>query len=885
MKKFCSLLLISFLGIQAQAANWYVRPSGGSGAGTSWTAAWNGFNGINWASVAAGDTVWVAGGSYTTDLSPSSGKKGTSGNVIAVRRARSDSTACTGAAGWTTGFDSTITQTNAGIGLGDNDFFLVSGATTASGGAIGWDINCPAFTGEQYASTYFNTNNSSLEWIEFEGPGNVNYTGDSRAISLSAAGNASDLLFSHIKIHKFTTAIFINLVNNMTFDYLDMSDCSAANSASWHPNGIWVKDCNGLTVTRSWFHRGLQGFGVGEGIMTQQQGSVSNLTVANTVFSKLNSTGQKAIQLAGPTSNVLVYNCTFYDIGAPPAVYVNGGTMTGTSAVRNCLVPNGSVGGAGTLSNNITANVNCFVNAAGDDFNIVGTIAPNFPRDAGVTLPAAYQVDRNGNIHGADGTWDVGAYEFATTGPDITAPTVNGNASINAAGNQITVPFSEAVQFGVAGGSAGWVTSFSGGASTMTYVSGSGTNSVTFSLSRVVNAGETGTIAYNQPGSGWQDMAPAPNLLVTVAGIGVSNGSTQGPPALNTATINAAGNQLTLVFSQTVQAGTGGNAGWALSPSGGAAGLSFLSGTGSNTLIYNITGRVINAGESVTLNYTQPDNGIEAVSSGADLASISNGPVSNNSTQGQTAIPIITLPAGPYFGTQTTTITSPDTASGAVIRYTINGSTPTASSPAYSSPISIAANQTIKAISIWSGHPNSAIASSDYEVVSWVSTGPIFKTFAVPQQTGTFTWNLSIAAPAAGGDAVVGIGSAPISDFTQMACIIQFLGNTINARNGGSYTTGPAYNPGATYNFVATINMTSHTWTLTVTPAAGGATTTIVTGAAFRTEQNTVSQLSSIGIEATTGVTTTSAMSFPSGAASARYIGLRGVPASGGAVP
>ena len=352
------------------------------------------------------------------------------------------------------------------------------------------------------------------------------------------------------------------------------------------------------------------------------------------------------------------------------------------------------------------------------------------------------------------------------------------------------------------------------------------------------------------------------------------------PPTLNTATVSPAGNQLILVFSETVQAGSGGSGGWTLTPS---ATLGTVTGVGSNTLTYNIT-RTINAGETLTLNYTQPGSGIESVTTGIDLGSISNRAVINSSTQGVTAVPVITLPAGPYFGTQTTTITQANTGSGAVIRYTTDGSTPSASSPVYSTPLSIQTNQTIKAFSIWSGHPDSTIASSAYEVVSWVCP-PSPKTFQVPPQAGTFTWNFSITAPAAAGLTSIGIGPAPIATTGDMACIVQFSGNTINAINGGTYTTGPAYSPGVVYNFVASVNVTAHTWTCTVTPAAGGTTSTIVTNAAFRTEQAAAANVSYVGLLATTGSFTAANMSFPSGASSARYIGLRGVPAAGGAVP
>ena len=55
--------------------------------------------------------------------------------------------------------------------------------------------------------------------------------------------------------------------------------------------------------------------------------------------------------------------------------------------------------------------------------------------------------------------------------------------------------------------------------------------------------------------------------------------------------------------------------------------------------------------------------------------------------------------------------------SGAAIHYTTDGTTPTASSPAYSTPIEITADVTIKAIGVKDGMDNSNVASGSYVVV------------------------------------------------------------------------------------------------------------------------------------------------------------------------
>jgi len=64
MKPLIICLALSVI-LPTAGKNLYVRPSGGTGAGTSWTAAFSGLTGIQWASVQPGDTVFVAGGTYS----------------------------------------------------------------------------------------------------------------------------------------------------------------------------------------------------------------------------------------------------------------------------------------------------------------------------------------------------------------------------------------------------------------------------------------------------------------------------------------------------------------------------------------------------------------------------------------------------------------------------------------------------------------------------------------------------------------------------------------------------------------------------------------------------------------------------------------------------
>jgi stage V sporulation protein SpoVS len=102
------------------------------------------------------------------------------------------------------------------------------------------------------------------------------------------------------------------------------------------------------------------------------------------------------------------------------------------------------------------------------------------------------------------------------------------------------------------------------------------------------------------------------------------------------------------------------------------------------------------------------------------------------SPTGLTATPTFMPVAGTYTGTQSVTIS--DATNGAVIYYTTNGTQPTTSSPVYSSPISVAANETLNAIALASGDTTSAVGSAVYKIrAATPSFAPAPGTYAVAQ--------------------------------------------------------------------------------------------------------------------------------------------------------
>jgi hypothetical protein len=400
---------------------WFVRPNGGAYGtenGTSWTNAFDGFADIAWASIAAGDTIWVAGGDYTGDLNL--GASGNSSNPIKIRRARADSTACTSASGWNSSFDSTVHQVARGIEFLDRNWVIISGATTQSGGTQGWHID---FTG-QTSGTGISWENGAdgsdniVRWIDVEGPGNVTYSSDGRGVDATSFSTAARNTIGHCKIHGWESTAYL-AQDDFTFEYCEFYDVNAVNSATFHPNMVYVTSSSNLTFRYNHCH----GF-IGEGLFfTNNDTNVDTANIYGNIWenTKDGGTTTKCIQPdnTGTFTSMSIYNNTFdncYNV-------MYGDSSFASSAARNNLVTRSGTGNPFltgiTASNNLVLDTdpnanNVYLDRAGGDYRIVSSTGANFPRDAGtaLTTDGFINKDRNGNTRGADGTWDIGAYEY-----------------------------------------------------------------------------------------------------------------------------------------------------------------------------------------------------------------------------------------------------------------------------------------------------------------------------------------------------------------------------------------------------------------------------------------------------------------------------------------
>lgn len=102
------------------------------------------------------------------------------------------------------------------------------------------------------------------------------------------------------------------------------------------------------------------------------------------------------------------------------------------------------------------------------------------------------------------------------------------------------------------------------------------------------------------------------------------------------------------------------------------------------------------------------------------------------------ATPTFSLSAGSYNSAQPVTIS--DTTAGATIYYTTDGSTPTTASNVYRGAITVSASETLKAIAVFAGDTNSAVATAVYTITTIAAT----PTFSLANGTYTSAQTVTI---------------------------------------------------------------------------------------------------------------------------------------------
>ena len=169
--------------------------------------------------------------------------------------------------------------------------------------------------------------------------------------------------------------------------------------------------------------------------------------------------GGYALGVYAGGNGIHIFNNTFYG-GNQGVLFWSGVDNSGAQVINNIFY-NTSLGSAGEFddynafykgsgaaeTHGITSMASdALVSPSTGNFHISATVGVNYPRDKGETLTAngSMNVDPDGNIRGANGAWDIGAYEVASisTNPVImVSPTgINfGSILTNTTSSQVMV--------------------------------------------------------------------------------------------------------------------------------------------------------------------------------------------------------------------------------------------------------------------------------------------------------------------------------------------------------------------------------------------------------------------------------------------------------------
>jgi hypothetical protein len=169
-----------------------------------------------------------------------------------------------------------------------------------------------------------------------------------------------------------------------------------------------------------------------------------------------------------------------------------------------------------------------------------------------------------------------------------------------------------------------------------------------------------------------------------------------------------------------------------------------------------------------------------------------------------TATPTFSLAGGEYKSAQTLTIS--DTTPGALIHYTIDGSTPTLNSPFYSGPItiwsSVPLTETVQAIATASGYVPSAVTSATYVLMPLVAN-PSFSPAGGSYATGQ-TVTIYSSTPGAVIHYTID-GSAPNTSSPIFNGPISVPGTEVLQAFAGSSGYGNSLVVSATYNIASSV--------------------------------------------------------------------------------
>lgn len=204
--------------------------------------------------------------------------------------------------------------------------------------------------------------------------------------------------------------------NGMIFRYNQVNQCAYICIES---NGSGFANLQNVQVYGNVFVNAASTDGIvsSAGSTEISSASIYNNTIINSSEPILRQQDDSSV--TPPASGNVVANNLFYD--SNEAVATNGGgfiSMSYDGCFGSIITYGGNPGcQTGETGIQIASGVNPFVNVvegsplAAGNYNLTGNTAPGLP------LGSPYNIDPNGNTRGADGIWDMGAFQFVSSTP------------------------------------------------------------------------------------------------------------------------------------------------------------------------------------------------------------------------------------------------------------------------------------------------------------------------------------------------------------------------------------------------------------------------------------------------------------------------------------
>lgn len=443
------VLTLTTLGA-ARGENLYVTPAGaGSANGSDWSNAFAGFADVVWGSGAgqlgAGDTLWIAGGTYAETLNING--SGAEGSLLYIKRARATNSECANATGWAAGYDAQV-AINATLGVsisssalsgGAGRYVVVDGQTTN-----GIKVSFGDTSGARGISIEgYNGFHSIFRYIEVSGPSTAigyGFVNDVRGFWIGTydgranTDRPSDITLEYCNFHGVCAMGYFVHVSNITNQHNEAHTIETEGSEV-HQNLIYTMSSDNCVFRWNYVHD----MGGSVGIFFTDFGSdagvqSSNMWIYGNLFRDSDYTSSRFIDVrdsATGTGPIFIYNNTF--VSSYGAISIGVAlNPNAESYIRNNLFVDISQyqialpGGEDyvTASDNITTtSYTNFVDAGSTgvlaapyDWQYVRDlhlVSPSAPIDAGVDLGAPYNVDYDGTTR--SGTWDIGAYEYGAS--------------------------------------------------------------------------------------------------------------------------------------------------------------------------------------------------------------------------------------------------------------------------------------------------------------------------------------------------------------------------------------------------------------------------------------------------------------------------------------